>query len=339
MSNNLSDKYFIYQNLIKKKKEIINKIKTETGFVAKKEIFRGELYDKDKVGSLIYKGKFQEKPAVLKIQLLRPEIDEIDIINTFNRQNKSKKIRLPYLFKGSRWNKKDGYGYLLMEFVEGKMIYNPPFASETEIKDFCSFYQEYKTKCLNKPLFAKSIIEQSSLVFTTQRIFNWLKIAEAKNNLTEIEIKYTEKFLHLAGEHLPQIEMQFMHGHLTYADIFKTSGEEYVLMSNLFWSYRPEYYDATFNLWAGIKSIRDLKITERQIIKYINSWISEYKKLPAIKRDADFEKKFNLLMAERCLGALLVDIQNQNYAKNKKVLTAHLIKIFKNLFDHFTEKL
>lgn len=186
MSNNLADKYFIYKNIANKEKIILGKIKAETGFVARKEIFRGELYDKNKIGSLIYKGKFQGKPAVLKIQLLQPEIDEIDIINTFNKQNKSKKIRLPYLLKGSHWNKKNGYGYLIMEWVEGKMIYNPPFASETEIKDFCSFYQEYKTKCLAKPFFPKLITEQSSLVFTTQRIFNWTKIAEAKNNLREI---------------------------------------------------------------------------------------------------------------------------------------------------------
>lgn len=339
MSNKITEKYFDKFDFLKRERRILPEIKEKENFISEKEIFRGEVYDKDKVGSLIYKGKWQDKPAVLKIQLIKPDIEEGDIINFFNKQNKSKKIRLPKLFKISKWNKKDGYGYLIMEFIGASAIYNSPFATSEQIKSFCDFYQEYKTKSANEPFFEKSTDELSSLVFTIQRVSHWTKIAQTKNTLVKSDIENIEKFISLAAKHLPNIKMEFMHGHLTYADIYRISENEYLLMSNLFWSYRPEYYDAAFHIWAGIKNARDIKINSTQVIKYIKKWIDEYKKIPFIKKDKDFERKFNIMMAERCVGALLADLQNQEYKKDKKKYIKHLTIIFRNLFKYFAEKL
>jgi len=339
MSNRITEKYFDKRGFIEKEKEILEEIKNKTGFIFEKEIFRGEIYDKDKVGSLLYQGRWQNKPAVLKVQGLKLEIDEVDIINTFNKQNKSEKVRLPELYDSLKWNKQNGYGYLLMEFVGAPMIYNPPFADLEQIKDFCGFYEKYKTKAINKPFFPQAVYEQSSLVFTVQRVSHWAKIAESKNTLTESDIKNLEKFLSLIGKHLPSVKMEFMHGHLTYSDVLKASNNEYVLMSNLFWSYRPEYYDTVFHLWAGVKSIRDLSVTLGQVIQYLQNWIEEYKKLSLIKNDPDFERKFNLMMAERCIGALLVDLRNQSYHKDKDNHIAHLTGLFRDLLNYFFSKI
>lgn len=339
MSNKITEKYFDKFDFPEREKQVLLEIEKKTDFISEKEIFRGEVYDKDKVGSLIYKGKWQDKPAVLKIQLIRPDIEEVDIINFFNKQNKSKKIRLPRLFKSSKWNKKGGYGYLIMEFIGAPLIYSSSFAAPEQIKNFCDFYQEYKTKAINKPFFEKSADELSSLVFTVHRVSHWIKIAQAKNTLIKSDMENIEKFISLAGKHLPGIKMEFMHGHLTYSDIYKISEDEYMLMSNLFWSYRPEYYDATFHLWAGIKNIRDMKVDFGQVVKYVQKWIDEYKKIPFVKKDGDFERKFNIMMAERCIGALLVDLQNQEYEKDKKEHIKHLTMIFRNLFEYFAGKL
>lgn len=177
------------------------------------------------------------------------------------------------------------------------------------------------------------------MVFTTQRVSHWAKIAQAKGCLAEVEVKNVEKFLSLAGRHLPSIKMEFMHGHFTYNDIFKISDNEYVLMSNLFWSYRPEFYDTTFHLWAGIKSLRDQNVNVEQVIEYLQKWREEYKKLPVVTQNPDFDRKFDMLMAERCIGALLVDIQNQHYDNNRSNLTGYLTELFRNLFKHFANKL
>lgn len=339
MSNKITEKYFEHVNFADHEKRVLDEITTKTNFQPEKEIFRGQIYDKDKVGSLIYKGIWQDKPAVLKIQGLQPDIDEIDIIKRFNKQNKSTKIRLPKLYDGSKWNKQDGYGYLLLEYIDAPQIYQPPFATPEQIKDFCALYQEYKTKCLREPLVEKEPNEQSSLVFTAQRISHWAKIAQSKGHLVEAEVKNVEKFLSLAGQHLPSIKMEFMHGHFTYDDIFKLSDNEYVLMSNLFWSYRPEFYDTTFHLWAGIKSLRDKSVNIERVKEYLQNWLEEYRKLPVVMQDADFERKFDIMMAERCIGATLVDIQNQHYEKDHSNFIAHLTELFRDLFKHFADKL
>jgi len=339
MSNKITEKYFEHNNFADHEKRVLKEIMIKTNFQPEKEIFRGQIYNKDKVGSLIYKGIWQNNPTVLKIQWLQPDIDEIDMINRFNKQNKSTKIRLPKLYDGSKWNEQDGYGYLLLEYINAPQIYKPPFADQEQIKNFCALYQEYKIKCLCDPFVKQEPNEQSSLVFTTQRVSHWTKIAQSKGHLSKTEIKNVEKFLFLAGQHLLSIKMEFMHGHLTYDDIFKLSEEQYILMSNLFWSYRPEFYDITFHLWASIKNLRDQSITIEQVIEYLQNWLEEYKKLPIIIQDTDFERKFNMMMAERCIGALLVDIQNQNYENDRNNFIVHLTKLFRDLFKHFTDKL
>ncbi len=339
MSNKISEKYFEYGVSINDARNLIKQIIARTNFQIEKEIFCGKIYNQNKIGSLIYKGTWQSKPAVLKIQILQPDIDEIDIINKFNHQNKSTRIRLPKLYRGSKWNRNDNYGYLILEYINAAPIYQSPFANPKQIQDFSDFYQEYKTKCLNQPLFKKELNEESSLVFTAQRISHWIKIAQDKNYLSKTKIKNTEKFLSLAGQYLPLIKMEFMHGHLTNKDIFKISDDEYVLMSNLFWSYRPEFYDTTFHLWNGINDLRDLKTTSNQVIKYIQNWLRAYKKLPIIKQDSDFERKFNLMMAERCLGSLLIDIQNIHYDSHRDKFVIHLTNLFRELFDYYLDRL
>lgn len=287
----------------------------------------------------MYKGIWKNKLAVLKIQGLRPEVDEMEIIRIFNRQNTSKKIRLPELYGGQTWNARDGYGYLLLEYIDAPKIYQPPFATPVQRTEFCSFYQEYKTRCLHIPLFAKELKEQSSLVFTVQRLAHWMKVAESQGHIAGQDIHRVEQFLMLAGKHLPSVKMEFMHGHLTYDDIYKISDSECVMMSNLFWSYRPEYYDTTFHLWAGIKSMRNRNISPARILQYLRSWIRAYKKLPIIARDSDFDRKFSIMMAERCIGALIVDIENQQYKTNRKRHTAHLRTVFREVFQHYCNEL
>jgi len=339
MANKITEKYFKHHNFAQHEKRVLDEITTRTNFRPEKEIFRGQIYDKDKVGSLIYKGVWRDKPTVLKIQGLQPDVDEIDLIGRFNDQNESAKIRLPELYDGSMWNEKDGYGYLLLEYIDAPQIFQPPFANQEQIKDLCALYQEYKINCLREPLIEREPNELSSLVFTAQRVSHWAKIAQTKGHLAGAEVRNMEKFLSLAGKHLPSIKMEFMHGHFTYDDIFKLSDKEYVLMSNLFWSYRPEFYDTTFHLWAGIKSLREQNVTVDQIIGYLQNWLEEYKKLPVVLQDADFERKFDMMMAERCIGALLVDIQNQYYESDRNNFIAHLTELFRDLFNHFTDKL
>jgi hypothetical protein len=329
MGNRITEKYFDFVTSDNKIDKTVKEILSKENFKAEKEIFRGRIYDKDKVGSVIILGKYKNKPAILKAQFLKPEIEEYEIIRKFNKQNKSKIIRLPLVYKNIKWNKSKGYGYAISEYIDAPFIYKPPFASKNEIKKFINFYQEYSSKCLNKPLFKKCVTEESSLTLTLQRISHWIKISESKNIVKKEDIKRLEKYFFLAAKYLPLLKVKFLHSHLAYSDILEISKNEYVLLSNLFWAYRPEYYDTTFHLWAALKSIKNKKISTKKVINYLETWRREYKKIPAIKKDKDFDRKFRMLMLERCVGVLLVDVDNKNkYIKN----------LFRNLFDYYSKK-
>lgn len=173
----------------------------------------------------------------------------------------------------------------------------------------------------------------------TETYFDEEKIALSKNNLQKEDIKIFEKYIQMASEIFPDVKMQLMHGHFSHDDIIKTSDSEYVLMSNLFWSYRPEYYDSTFHIWAGLKAIRDLDLQAEAAIQYIKKWLNAYSSIDFIAKDPEFNKKFHIMLSERCLGALLVDILNQNYEENSNKHMKHLNKIFRDVFTYCESEL
>ncbi len=338
MSNKITEKYFDHRSH-GQEAAIFKKVAAGSGFAPGKEIFRGRIYDKDKIGSLIHEGVYRGRPAVLKLQFLRPELDELDMIGSFNGQNRSGSVRLPVIYEGKRWDAKTGFGYLLMERIEAPPIYKNPLASREEMEKFLRFYEEYKSKALNKPFFPPSDGERSSLVFTVLRVSNWARIADSKGELTGEKVRRLEIFFGLADKHLPTIKMRFVHGHLSPDDIFALPSGEFVLMSNLFWSYRPEYYDAAFHLWWSLKSLQDLAMTPQKVISYIEAWKRGYERLSFIKKDDDFERKFHFMILERVLGAILIDIENQNYPKDKHKHIEHLSGLFIRVFDHYGDKL
>jgi len=330
MSNEIVEKFFSYQSDDNAQKMAVAEILKQTRFQPEEEIFQGKLWEKNKVGSLIYQGQWENRPAVLKVQFLPLAVDEIEIREKFDQQNKSQKIRLPKLYAGQRYDKEKGYGFLILEKVEAQKIYSAPFANPEQRKNFCEFYQEYKENCLNEPFWEPQPNEKSSLVFVAQRISFWAKLAQEQGFLIEEEIKDIEKFFSILSRFASSLKMEFMHGHLSNGDILQPAPDEYVLLSNIFWSYRPEFYDAVFHLWAGIKSLDCGEATSEQVISYIKKWEEEYKKLPCVQEVKEFSAKFRLMMAERCLGARLVDIPQENKGNPRRA--AYLKKIFQDLF-------
>ena len=62
MGNYITEKFFEYNRSLKDEEDkILAEIRTETGFKVKKELFRGHVQDKNKVGSIIYEGIWRKK--------------------------------------------------------------------------------------------------------------------------------------------------------------------------------------------------------------------------------------------------------------------------------------
>ena len=340
MSNKITEKYFTQSDFSEREVEVLAVATAETGFVVEKEIFRGMIYDQNKVGSLIYKGKLGDKSAVLKLQGLKPEVDEVDIIQHLNKQNQSKFVRLPIIYSHKPWNQESQYGYTISEYIDAPKIFEMPFASKEEMKNFAYFYQEYCKSGLTKPWFEPETTD--SLVFTKHRVDNWRKISEHKKRLVAGDyLPYLEKYYALAEKHLPSVPMVFCHGHLTANDIYCLPDNSFVLLSNLFWSYRPKWYDLTFNIWSCTINIRDTSYTFEQLLEYIEKWLAIYCSIPSVQQDKDFERKINIILLERIIGAILVDLgANDFYEKEENnQYFRHLLKLHQQLFDHLAQKL
>lgn len=335
MGNKITEKYFSYK--YNGSRDYLAEICGKTGFMMEKEIFRSVIYDREKVGAIIYEGIIDGRTSILKIQLLQPEIDEIKLMDGFNKQNQSAKIRIPELYQGQAWSEKRGYGFLVLENIKGRPIYENPLANDKEMIKFCRFYEEFKVKAVTKPFFTPGEEEKDSLLMTKMRVEIWGRIAESKAQFDDESGDYLERYLDIIEYGLNNIKTEFMHGHLAPADIFETGPDRYVLMSNLFWTYRPQYYDTTFHIWAGIKSIRDLAYPPAKALEYIEKWRSHFKRLPTIADDPGFDRRFNLMLLERCLGAILVDLRNQHYENKREEHIAHLNLIFKEIFNKYAE--
>ncbi|MEK7452756.1 MAG: hypothetical protein AAB614_00820 [Patescibacteria group bacterium] len=340
MSNKITEKYFTQDDFSQREADVLAQVTSETGFVVEKEIFRGMIYDKTKVGSLIYKGMLNGEPAVLKLQGLKPEVDEGKIVRHFTDQNKSNLIHVPIIYRHKPWSEERGYGYLITKYIDAPKIFEMPFASTEQMLDFARFYQEYRTSALTRSWIEPET--KDSLVFTVHRVDHWRKISEYKKRINLKDYApYLVRYYPLAVKHLSSIPMVFCHGHLTANDIYCLPDGSFVVLSNLFWSYRPQWYDLAFNIWSCLMHIRDTDYTFEQLLEYISKWLAVYHTIPVVQQDKDFERKINALLLERTIGAILVDLgANDFYEKEEnKPYFKHLLNLHQQLFDHLVKKL
>lgn len=341
MSNDITGKYFEDHDFLERADQALEEACHETGFRAEYEIFRGYIYDKKKVGSLIFLGRLRGRAAVLKLQGLKLEIDEVAIFQAFTAQNQSKRIRVPRVYAHRAWTKKRGYGYLLMESIEAPEIFRMPWASPEEIADFCRFYQEYRTKSVNEPWIPAPA--ESALDFTLERVTKWRRICEHKQRLAPSDyLELCAEFSRLAERYLHREKLVFCHGHLTADDIHRNS-RGYVLTSNLFWGWRLPWYDLAFNLWACNLHLRLGEAKLHSTLDYLYEWRTAYSSTPVVKADPDFARRFDFVMLERTLSAILADLGTNDDFDPLNGIHRHsfraLLKLHQQLFEHFAGKL
>ncbi len=339
MSNDITKHYYAYLKTQREVDAILGSVTKESGFMVSQRIFQGRIYDLDKLGSSIYSGTWRGNSAVLKVQLLPLDVDEVAINKGFIAQNSSANIRLATIYDHHSWSSDRGYGYIIQEYIPPQPLFSQrPLATDGQRIDFCKFYSEYKEHCLHQPLWKSQEHEQSSLQYTKLRVQRWIEISKSKGDLTPHVEALIPRYFSIIEEQLDSIPMEWMHGHLAGWDILKPDDDIYVLMSNLYWGYRPAYYDATFHLWASIKEVRDTSVSLNHILIYIEDWKKAYRAIPYIKQDPIFEKAFDLMFFERTLTALLLDIHNQDYHTDREESIAHLMDIFFSLFEVFSKK-
>lgn len=79
---------------------------------------------------------------MLKVQILEPEISELELIKRFNQQNDSCRIRLPQVYDHKTWSKQDGFGWMMSEQTTGQTIETGSPRTHALTSQWCDFYGE-----------------------------------------------------------------------------------------------------------------------------------------------------------------------------------------------------
>jgi len=263
-------------DISKREKEIISEICLGNKLIPKEITHRSFYWTTDKVGAIIFSALDKNKNKVaVKIQGDKPFISEGYILKRFNEENRSKVIRPPKFINYRLWDIKKGYEVIIMEQFEGlKPVGYGRLNSDQSIKKFFDLYYEYKNNCVPKnPWFNKD----SNLSVFTQRYNGWWQVREkepkyARHPLTSL-IAYSnaKKVFDKLSAFWNSKSAEFVHGHFSGGEIIKIKGG-FGLTGNLFWGFKPKYYDLVFAYhWHSIM-LYSSKCTVKDYQKEVKVW-------------------------------------------------------------------
>lgn len=294
--NEVSSGYF--QNFKPDIDAIIKNIENQTGFKSDAIFQKSQYWNGDKIGALFIKGIYQNQPTNLKIQLAKLDNSEIDFINEFNKHNQSKIIRPPHLYAFLRWNDELKYEALILEDIETKPIISIP-TNQKEIDIFFEIYQEYKKNCLF-PWLDRPDISIPEMVHN--RFTKWKEIRQNQFSkhpfFTSDDEKLINQAINLLIDKYQSIDWVFAHGHFGHKEIYPVDNQ-FVLLSNLYWSWRAPFYDAVFaHNWFLCELS---KFSSQEILKQNNLWLDK------ICQQSTDQKLINLALLERATARLNLD--------------------------------
>lgn len=311
--NKISHLFLDGSDLLDREKEVLEDVSKRIGFIPKKIIDRSSWWGSKEIGAFRYEGEFEGKKAVLKIQGVRPATSEVYMISSFSKANKSKILRPPLLYSYLPWDEEKRYEALVLEFVDGKKIINNP-TKAAELENFLNLREEYKKNCVVDPWIDKpnfNLSEEIEINFQKWRTASF-KLYPTHPLRESEDGKLIDEAVELLIKNYQGVESEFQHGHFGAGDLLKISENEVVILSNLYWSWKPPFYDAVFGYNWFIYHLAELSnITPEIVEQQRNLWISKINSLA--KTDQD-KKLLNLAFLERAaaglnLDALSVDLQ------------------------------
>ena len=287
-----------------REKEVLELVNKKTGFLVEKNIWRSSYWGSKTIGAANYLGDWQGKRAVLKIQGAKPALSEIDVLKTFESQNRSKIVRTAKLFDYIGWSDEDQLEALIMEYVDGpKIIKSKRPTTEAEMDEFLRVYWEYRQNCRNTPW-----LDKPSKLPSFDQVTS--KMAKVREEIyphhplrTAIDDQLIDEATEVLNTKITVDNLEFVHGHLSAEDIFRTNiSGEYVLFSNLFWNWKHPYYDLVFAYHWLIYNLAEYPETNEELIESQRElWIRKMEQVVSDK------KAFRVALLERAVAGLMID--------------------------------
>lgn len=302
--NEISYIYLRGSDLSQREQEVLKDACEKLRFIPKKITGRSNWWGSKEIWAFFASGMYKNKPAVLKIQGVKPSVSETYMIKSFEKANKSKVIRSPHLYAYLSWNGEKRYEALVLESVEKRIVQTPTNKEQLDI--FFKAYEEYHKNCLGNPWLKKpkyTIPQRISDNFKVWRRASF-KLYPT-HALREIyDKKLIDKAIEILKKGYQNVDFEFEHGHFSERDLYQ-KGPDIVLLSNLYWGWKPPLYDAVFGMHWFMYRLADVKgITLEIIEEQRNLWLSKIESLLRVKANQKFYK---LALLERTAAGLNLD--------------------------------
>tara|TARA_Y100000310_G_scaffold342936_2_gene448339 strand:- start:23 stop:1072 length:1050 start_codon:yes stop_codon:yes gene_type:complete len=290
-------------------------LKEESGKIGfspdKKLLRKSEWWKTGKIGAVHCPGfvtvNGERVRGVLKIQGTKPPTSEVALIEGFAKQNRSKRIRPPRIFSHTPWSKEKQYEAFIVEEVQGEPVMNGRPADKKELNFFFELYNDYRANCRNKPWVTKP----QSWSYAEQ-VNRWRSAVKEQSKVdprrSPEDKRLVENAIDIVERNLLVEDLEFVHGHFQPGDLIKTPQGDFVLFSNLFWSWRIPFYDAVFGYHWWMLGMEYAKgLTPQSLEKERKRWLRKIFDLPEIRGNSKAERLANLALLERAVPALMVD--------------------------------
>ncbi len=319
-------------------KELIEKalrfVQNEHGFhpVNDSSLFKGLYYDSKKVGSYITQVVDTDgHTAVLKLQLRPLPFDEGSIIRSVEENLKSEKVRPVRILFDQPWNEEVGFGYLLFEDITHlpNLWRQTPTTNEDRLLHK-KFLDEFFVSILpvEHPWvpFPKSTMKEMALAAFQH--FKQIADESSHRHISDDELKpMIEKYQELMTACDLPMDIHFTHGHLSGFDVkYDSTNNCFIFMANLYWSWRPEYYELAFPLWVDLMHIRDKNLTLEIFVSRVNEWVGMY-------GEEILGKNFWYILLQQTTTTIMLDLGASEWEENEFEEKQTLFEVWKKFFN------
>jgi hypothetical protein len=288
---------------------------------SKAPLFTGTYFDSQKVGSYIVRViNDRGEAAVLKLQLYPLPFDEGYIIRSLEGQIKSTLIRTPKILADKPWNKADGFGYLIFEDLTAlNNLWSQTQTTETDRQLHKTFLCEFYKNVL--PVSPWIDEPQGDLRYIYQDAIKHFKEIADKSDHKHIQAAETADYLKQYFEVLERVRLDpihFTHGHMSGFDVkYDTDKDSYILLANLYWSYRPKYYELTFPMWVDLMWYRDSSLTFDIFLKRVLAWVELFSK-GITDNDPSQSPQFWFNLLERSMNTIMLDLGASEWKEDER---------------------
>lgn len=332
--NKISHQFLQGSDLAQREKEVLEDASRRLGFIPKKLIDRSSWWSSKEIGAFRYEGEFRGKKAALKIQGVKPTTSEIYMIQAFSKANQSKILRPPLLYSYLFWDDKKRYEALVLEYIDGKPIVNNQ-ASESELIEFFALREEYKRNCATVPW-----IEKPKEPLSGEIRINFNKWRQASFRLypkhplrKEEDLRLIDQAVNILSNNYKDVKREFQHGHFGTSDLVKTKDGQVVILSNLYWSWKPPFYDAVFGYHWFIYNLAQVKNPTIELVENQRSlWLS---RINSLAKTNSVKKLLNLALLERATAGLNLDALSVDI---KSPIAKHLVEKTRSNLKELIEK-